>query len=374
MPYSGIYPYYAQHVMGGIFCAATKMGFSHADFSFVPVYVGQGGIKTTLEAVQKLLFFDGVDVLTGMVNIRVLEELRPMLENHQKVGLFFDFGELVPPKHGFGQFTHSISMNLWQAQYALGKWAVQEFGTDGQIISPFYESGFNLHLAFLHGAAAAGATELKNFVLPEAYANKDILNLQPFFDAIAKDPPAFVHAIFTGKMGNQFLEQWRNSKFYDHIPLLTVENMAYTDMLQDLQHLGIKLHTTSSWQRKSESLMNREFVKHFENEGKQEANIFGMLGYELGLALSTMMPYLRKGDTLAALHFLKQQKVEGPRGVLNIQESTPNQFPLVDITQVNTNKNTINQTIVSQSTAIGFDTTTVFQETVSGWQNPYLSV
>ncbi|RZJ56210.1 MAG: hypothetical protein EOO45_29040, partial [Flavobacterium sp.] len=61
MPYSGIYPYYAQHVMAGIYCAAMKMKLSQQDFAFVPVYVGQGGTKAVLEALQKLLFFEGVD-------------------------------------------------------------------------------------------------------------------------------------------------------------------------------------------------------------------------------------------------------------------------------------------------------------------------
>jgi branched-chain amino acid transport system substrate-binding protein len=141
-----------------------------------------------------------------------------------------------------------------------------------------------------------------------------------------------------------------------------------------VSHLGLKFYSASSWQRKSETSNNRDFVKHFEEFGKQEANVFGMLGYEIGLAIATMMPFLRKGDAIGAIQFLKNQKVIGPRGELNIQNQSSNFFPIIDINKINTNTTAVNQTVVSQSSAIGFDTSTIYQETVSGWLNPYLSV
>jgi branched-chain amino acid transport system substrate-binding protein len=373
MPYSGIYPYYAQHVMAGIFCAAAKMKFSQQDFAFVPVYVGQGGTKAILEAMQKLLFFEAVDVVTGMVNIKVLNEIRPLLENHNKLGLFFDMGELAPSLAGYGPNIGLISMNFWQAQYALGQWAVKEFGKDGQIIAPIYEAGFNLNAAFVNGAGAAGAEKLHSMVLPEDLANKDGLHLDGFFAALEKDPPHFVHAIFTGKMGNHFLQQWRSSKFYDTIPLVLVENMAYEDMLDDVKHLGMKVYSSSSWNRKDESVYNQNFVKDFEDFGKQQSNFFGMIGYEIGLSLSTMMPLIKKGEAANALQSLKNQGVTGPRGVLDV-DADGRQRPNIDITRIITNNQHIHQTIIAQTSAVGYDTSFLYQETVSGWQNPYLSV
>jgi len=373
MPYSGIYPYYAQHVMAGIYCAAAKMKLSQQDFAFVPVYVGQGGTKAILEALQKLLFFEGVDVVTGMVNIKVLDEIRPLLENHQKLGLFFDMGELAPSPAGYGPNIGLISMNFWQAQYALGKWAVKEFGKDGQLIAPIYEAGFNLNAAFVDGAGAAGAERLHSMVLTENLANKDGLQLDGFFAALEKDPPHFVHAIFTGKMGNDFLQQWRSSKFYDAIPLVIAENMGYEDMLDDVKHLGIKVYSSSGWNRNDESVYNRNFVKDFEDFGKQQANVFGMIGYEIGLSLAVMMPLIKRGESANALQQLKNQGVTGPRGVLDV-DADGRQRPNIDITRIITNNQNINQTIIAQTSAVGFDTSLLYQETVSGWQNPYLSV
>ncbi|MET0571614.1 MAG: ABC transporter substrate-binding protein [Pedobacter agri] len=373
MPYSGIYPYYAQHVMAGIYCAAMKMKLSQQDFAFVPVYVGQGGTKAILEALQKLLFFEGVDVVTGMINIKVLDEVRPLLENHNKLGLFFDMGELVPSPAGYGPNIGLISMDFWQAQYALGQWAVQEFGRDGQIVAPIYEAGFNLNAAFMNGAGAAGAEKLHSMVLPENLASKNGLILDDFFAALEKNTPHFVHAIFIGNMGNQFLQQWRNSRFYDTVPLLIAENMGYDDMLDDVKHLGMKVYSTSIWNRKDETVHNRKFVKDFEDFGKQQANVFGMIGYEIGLSLTIMMSLLKKGEVKNALTDLKNQGVTGPRGILDL-DTNGRQRSNIDIIKIITSNHNINQTIIAQTSAVGLDTSSLYHETVSGWQNPYLSV
>lgn len=373
MPYSGVYPYYAQHGMAGIFCAAAKMRLRQQDFQFLPVYTAQGGNNATLEAVRKLLFFEGVDVLTGMINIKVLTDIRPLLENHQKIGLFFDMGEMVPPPLGFGPNVMSISMNLWQGQYALGKWAAQEFGKDGLVISPVFEAGFNLNTAFFHGAAAGGADKIQSITLNDENAGQNGLVLDSLFEALQSHTPDFVHAIFTGKMGIDFLQQWSTSKFANHVPLLVVENMAYEDVLDDVKHLGLNVYSAATWSRKSESPNNKQFVQDFEDFGKQQANIFGMIGYEIGLSLSVMMPYLSKGDAKGALQYLQQQSVAGPRGTLSVQ-SNGLERPLIDIAKTTTNAKNINQTIITQSTAVGLNTSTIFEETASGWQNPYLSV
>lgn len=373
MPYSGVYPFYAQHITAGFLCAANKMSYGPADFAFMPTYVGQGGNKAILEAAQKLVFFDGVDVLMGMISPKIYPELKPLLENHNKLGLFFDFGESVPPAEGYGTNISSLSMGLWQSEYALGQWATREFGPRGQMISPLYESGFNLGSSFLSGVGSTGADQLRSVVLQESHANKDNLDLTYFFNEIAKDAPDYVHAIFLGQIGNEFLKQWRASKFNNVIPLVTVENMAYPDMLEDIGHLGLNFYSASSWSKEHRTGTNPAFVREFENFGKQQANLFGMLGYEAGLILARMKARLNIGNVSAAIAEFNQSGTIGPRGVLCFGNEEQ-QFPLVDIVKINTSNKKNNATIIAQGTALGYDTSTVYSETESGWENPYLSV
>ena len=373
MPYSGVYPFYAQHITAGFLCAANKMSYGPADFAFMPTYVGQGGNKAILEAAQKLVFFDGVDVLMGMISPKIYPQLKPLLENHNKLGLFFDFGESVPPIEGYGTHISSLSMRLWQSEYALGQWATKEFGPRGQMIAPFYESGFNLGSSFLSGVGSAGADQLRSAVLPESHANKNNLDLNYFFNEIDKDAPDYVHAIFLGQIGNEFLKQWRASKFNNVIPLVTVENMAYPDMLEDIGHLGLNFYSASSWSKEHTTGTNPVFVREFENFGKQQANLFGMLGYEAGLILARMKARLNMGNVSAAIAEFNQSGTIGPRGVLYFGNDEQ-QFPVVDIVKINTSNQKNNATIIAQGTALGYDTSTVYSETESGWENPYLSV
>lgn len=374
IPDSGVYPFYAQHIMIGIWCAITKLSFTQQDFVFIPVPTADGSRINTVKAVKKLLFAEEVDVISGMVNIRAIHELRPLLESMRIPGLFFDFGELIPPKEGFGPYISNISMNLWQSQYILGQWAVSEFGKNGHIVSPVYEAGFNLTNSFLQGAASAGATALRNFIIPEEnQGRKNTLNLEAFFETIDKESPAFVHAIFLGKPGNSFLQQWKASKFYNSIPLITIENMAYKDILKEVSHLDLQFYSASSWQRDTEHPVNKKFVDHFEDFGKQEANLFGLMGFEAGLVFADMLTDVWKGEApgFSNLFVKGETKLTGP---LNFYFRSSRQFSLIDVNKIVTSRSSVQQSVVTQSTAIGFDISQIYQDNLNGWQNPYLSI
>jgi len=374
LPYSGMYPFYGQHTMAGLTCALAKYKLAANRFNFIPVYVGNGERDKCLDEIKRLVFFEGIDVLMGMVSIKLLKDLKPILQNFNKLGLFIDFGEYIPSEETTGENICSISMNLWQSQYVLGKWAVKEFGTDGQLLMPIYEAGFNLNASFIEGMAMAGSKGVNSFVLPTAFANNDNLNLEAFFASLDKQTPHFVHAIFSGKIANQFLWQWRKSKFYNNIPLVVVENMAYNEALFEVEDMGIQMYSARSWHKDMQNKHNKEFVKNFEAFGKQPANVFAMLGYETGLALAAMYPLLLKGDAAAALASLNQQGVEGPRGVINTNSSAGTTLYPIDVVKVKTSNTIKTQTIVASDTAFGLDTSDIIENTQSGWLNPYIAV
>lgn len=374
MPFSAVYPHYGLHLTAGIFTALQYFGVEQQDVEIVPAFIAQGQHKLIKEAVQKLVFFDGVDVVTGMINIKSLSEVSSILESYNKLGLFIDFGELVHPAVNFGSHIGCLSMNYWQSEYTLGQWATKEFGTDGQVVLPLFEAGYNLHYTFLQGVGVSGSSALHQMVLPEQYATKEHLNLTPFFEAIEDEEPNYVHAIFNGSLGTQFFNQWKQSKFYNHIPLLVVENMAYEDILQDVQHLDLNFYSAASWKRENQFSANQKFVQAFEQMHHQPVSVFSMLGYELGLTLGQVYNDLIKGDTSTVIQKIKQSNIEGPRGQIAIEGFTEDVYPTIDIYKVKTNHQNITKTIMEQGTAIGFDTTSVFEETVSGFLNPYFSI
>jgi branched-chain amino acid transport system substrate-binding protein len=377
VPYSGVYPFYGQHLMAGILLGLNYDPFRQKAIQFVPVYTKMGDAKNTLEAVNKLVFFEQVDMVSGLISYCSIPNLVPVLDNLNKLAFFFDMGEYIPWFNNLSPNIFYSSQQIWQSQYALGYWAHKEFGDTGMMVMPVYEAGYHLSSAFHKGATMAGSTQMGLHVLPRDPANIRNFDLTNFFAEIKKNTPSYIHAIFGGTMGDEFLKQWRQSEFYKHIPLTVVENMAYDDVLEDAADVELELYAGTSWNRTAENARNKEFVKKFENTGGQMANIYGLLGYEAGLALCAVKPQIDKRDWDSVKALLRKESITGPRGERNFYPLSGFSLPVIDILKVKTSSKKIYKTVVSQGSGLKFDSENfkeIHDNCVSGWQNPYLCI
>ncbi|SDP30096.1 amino acid/amide ABC transporter substrate-binding protein, HAAT family [Mucilaginibacter sp. OK268] len=376
-PYSGVYPFYGQHLMAGILLGLFKDPLRQHDVQFVPAYTKMGDAKSSIEAVNRMVFFDQVDMISGLVSYKAIPDLIPVLENFNKLAFFFDMGEYIPYFNHLSPNIFYSSQQIWQSQFALGHWAHKEFGDTGMMVMPVYEAGYHLNSAFHKGANTAGSTRMGLHVIPRDPADIKRLNLDSFFTEIKKNTPAYVHAIFAGKMGNDFLNQWKQSEFSKNIPLTVVENMAYDDILEDTANLDLEMYAATSWSRTFENARNKEFVSKFETTGGQMANIYGLLGYEAGLALNAVKPQLEKRDWDTVKSLLRKESIVGPRGERNFYPLSGFSLPVVDILRVKTSLKKIYKTVVSQGNGLKFDSPDfkeIHDESISGWQNPYLCI
>jgi branched-chain amino acid transport system substrate-binding protein len=318
-----------------------------------------------------------VDILSGLISYRSVPDLIPLLEEHNKLGFFFDMGEHIPYFNHLSPNIFYSSQQIWQTEYALGNWAHQEFGETGMMVTPLYESGYHIGNSFRQGTAAAGSTEIRLQIFPHTPGMGDYVDLDSFFTEVKTYNPSFIHAVFTGKKGYKFLEAWRQSGFHKTIPLTVVENMAYDDQLKHLAHLELELYAASTWNYSSEDARNTAFVRKFETEGRQQANIFGLLGYEAGQALLAVKPQLDKRDWDAAKALLQKESLQGPRGERNYYPLSGFSLPVIDIIKINTTAHKIYKTIVSQGKGLKFDSAgfrEIHEGNVSGWQNPYFCI
>jgi branched-chain amino acid transport system substrate-binding protein len=376
-PYSGVYPFYAHHLMAGILLGLYPGTVDQTEFQFVTAYTQMGDPKSTLEAVNKLVFFDQVDMISGLISYRSIPDIIPVIETYNKLAFFFDMGEFIPYFNHLCPNVFYSSQQIWQSQFALGKWAQKEFGGTGMMVMPVYEAGYHLSSAFHKGVGAGGASQLGLHVIPRDSSNIKNLDLDLFFSDIKKDPPSYIHAVFAGKFGKEFLIRWRNSAFYQQIPLTVIENMVYDDLLDDIAGLDIELYTASTWSRNAENKTNKEFVQRYETSGGQMANIFGLLGYEAGLALREVKPYLLKRDFQAAMGLLQRESVNGPRGERNFYPLSGFSLPVIDIVRIKTSSKNSYKTVISQGNGLKFDSLDfkeIHEGSVSGWQNPYLCI
>jgi len=375
-PYSGIYPNYAQHIMGGILLGLGLNPATQQQVQFIPAYTNMGDIKNTLEAAKKLVFFERVDILSGLISFHSLPELKVLLEGKQTLPFFFNLGENLINQETFSKEIFINSQFNWKSQFALGKWAQKKFGGTGICVTPFYESGYHLFSAFKKGIEAAGAPQIGLTVLPQSSDSSSYIDFSVFFESVRTEQPSFVHALFCGKAGNEFLKSWFDQDFSQHIPLLTVENMAYEDMLDHVSNLNIKLYAASSWSRASELPENIAFVNLFESKLGQKANIFGLMGYESGLAIKQIQSFLEKGDLSSAKHFLENGKIYGPRAERSFNP-WQHQSSTIDVLSIKTTNTKIHQTIIAQEKSAD-QNSSLFQDItndiLTGWQNPYMCI
>ncbi|HVW95541.1 MAG TPA: ABC transporter substrate-binding protein [Mucilaginibacter sp.] len=376
-PYSGIYPYYAAHLTAGMFLGMNLDPFKQRSVQIIPAYTKQGDPTSTLEAVNKLTFFDQVDIISGLISYQAIPGLIPVIENHRKMGFFFDMGEYIPYFNHLSPHIFYSSQQIWQTQYAMGYWAHKEFGGPGMMVMPLYESGYHLSNAFMHGTGDAGSGSIYTHVFADQAGKWTAADLENFFADVRKYEPKFVHSIFTGQRGNEFLAAWYNSGLHREIPLLVVENMAYDDILSDVAHLELDFYSALSWNYSSEDIRNKEFIKKFETKGGQKANVFGLLGYEAGLALNAVKPQLDKRDWDGVKALLRKESLLGPRGERNFYPLSGFALPVTDIVKIKTSSDKIIKTVVEQGTGLKFDSPNfkaIHEGCASGWQNPYMCI
>jgi len=376
-PYSGVYPYYGHHLSAGMLLGMYPGVPKRNEVQFIPAYTNLGDPKSALEAANRLIFFEQVDILSGLVSYQSVQDIIPIIERHNKIGFFFDLGEYIPWFNYLSPRVFYSSQQIWQSQYALGYWAAKTYGDGGQILMTLYEAGYHISSSFHHGAKDGGSGTLNVHVIPHDKRQPKKMELDDFFDKLRKNPPPYVHAIFAGSLGNEFLLEWKNSGFHKQIPLIVVENMAYDDVLGDVGNLDLELISASTWSRSDETPRNREFVKRFETAGGQQANIFGLMGYEAGLALKEIKSLIQKRDFDKVAALLQKESVLGPRGERNFYPASGFALPTIDIVSVKTSLNNIYKTVISQGKGFRFDAEQfkeIHEGNVSGWLNPYLCI
>ncbi|SFW61196.1 ABC transporter substrate-binding protein [Chitinophaga sancti] len=376
-PYSGIYPFYSAHLITGWMLGMGLDPTRQRAVQVMPEFTNAGGPIPTTEAAKKLMFFNQSDVLSGLISYKSLPSLIPVVEAQRRLGFFFDMGELIPDPSRTSADIFFASHQIWQSEYALGRWAQKCFGNAGHLVMPLYESGYHLGLAFQQGALKAGAQELRVSVLPNNPADPGAMDLTEFFAEIERNPPPYVHAIFGGNMGTRFLHAWKESRFHKVIPLTVVETMAYEDILEDVKHLDIEIYSALTWLKEDESKANKLFVKTFESKAQQPANIYGLMGYEAGLVWKELLPYAQQGDWEKVKAQLRINTIRGPRGEKGFHPSNGLGLPVSNIIKLNTTTQKINKIILDQGEGVRHDDAgfqIIHQENVSGWLNPFLCI
>jgi len=375
-PYSSIYPGLVPGLISGFYSAIPER--YHRLFHVVPEYVGQGGETVTTEAAKKLLHFDGVDILSGVVSYQTLPCLIPTIESRQKLGVFFDMGEYLPHTQQLSESVFCNSFQLWQSEFALGYWAHRQFGEKGAVIMPLYDGGYHLQSAFRQGAVMAGAEELDIHILEyKPDASQVTGQIQMLFSALGKQNPSFIHGLFCGDEARAFYGEFNQSGLSGSIPLTVTAHMASEEVLNPLNNLDLDFYAASLWNYYATDSANETFKKRVAHFAGLKPDLFTLLGYEVGLLFSQLIGAFQKRDWQEIKTRLKTETIDGPRGRRSFCLRSDHALPVIDVEKIGFHEGRVQKLVVEQGKAMGFNHDIyemIHRETVSGWQNPYLCV
>lgn len=379
VPHSSIYPSMSKNIIDGFYAALPQVLIRKKAFEFVPVYIGPGKPEVLKEAVNRLIFFENCDIISGVINYRGSEAILPLIERSQKLGFFFDMGENIPTLLQVSERIFFNSAQLWQSEYALGNWAFRTFGDKGLVAMGLYDCGYHLQSAFRQGAIDAGSQEVDYSVF-HGDPLKSVVepNIEQFILQAEKAAPSFIHALFSGTEALKFLEGYSRSALKNKIPLLATAHMATEEMLQQASALGLKMYAASMYNYNAGTEDNKKFTNAYTRHTGQKANFMALLGYEAGLAFNSLYPSIAEKKWNEVSSVLKNQMMQSPRGVRSFYHGSENSLPVIDIEKIEfSSMHTADKIIVEQGRALQYNDRVfdeIHRENVTGWFNPYLCV
>jgi branched-chain amino acid transport system substrate-binding protein len=374
-PHSGTYPFYTRQLTMALMLALRKGSFHKTRIQIIPVSTGPGGIRQNAEAARQLLFSERVDVLSGLVNHLTALSLIPLLESAGKMGFFMELGEYLPSLTDCRPGIFYCSHELWQSEYALGYWSRKHLGSKGLIVTTEYEAGFDLDKAFVCGAATGRSTVIKRHLLSFRPRISGKLDLSAFFQEITATRPDYVHALFAGSNGAAFLEFWRESPFFGHIPLIVNETMTYEETLSEVSMLELEMYAPSLWSAASTGRDNVLFLEKYQSLAGQRPNVFALLGYEAGCGLRAVWPKLISRDSAAVKKLLQNEVVRVPRGLKTFYAGASRALPSTEIVRIHTGFGEITREVVDRLPGIRPDAPElekIPRGNHNGWHNPFL--
>ena len=343
-----------------------KLAENNSTIEFIPEFIGQGGKSAVEEAINKLIGYHRVDVVTGILSNQVAMEVAEKFEKHRVPFLINNIGEHVPNPDRFNPYVFINSTHTWQQVWSLGYWAVRTFGKRGMFVASIYDAGYAFSNMFKLGMEAADSQSTMPFSIAQIRHDNRTANPKDVFKHIADFQPDFIFSAFCGGEASEFLSEYARSGYHKQIPLL-----ALPFLLQpfDIQGQELEIYTAVT------STLNIEDVQPIIEKLNVD-NPFDELGSATGLVLAEALG--NKGNS-SLKEAISEAKAHSIRGALQIDSSRPGEANYVYLikNKHNGDRGTINMTVQESLKTVEITDNELMKSIEgphSGWGNPYLGV
>lgn len=190
------------------------------EVELVPAFIEQGGKDKTLNAINKLLTYDGADIITGLLSNKSIFEVADRFEKTKIPLLANNLGEHLPDTSKYNVNIFLNSLNLWQQVWSLGYWAVKQFGSKGMFVAGLYDAGYSFSAMLQAGMNAADPEAIMPFAVAPVQGAGQLADVVSVFQHIEHFNPDFIFAAFCGEEASLFLDEYVKRGLHKTKPLI----------------------------------------------------------------------------------------------------------------------------------------------------------
>ncbi len=194
--------------------------FPELEFEITKEFIGQGGQVKTEEAINKLITYDDVDIVTGVVSGMSAESMREKFKLAKKPFVVSNLGEQLPIYEHLNEYVFFNSYFLWQHAWALGYQGVKRFGKKGMFVGAVFDGGYSFSYMFHEGMKAADINSEWFFSIPPMPNKGELSDMNIIFPFIEKYQPDFIFAAFCGAETTLFLNRFIEEGWHKRTKLM----------------------------------------------------------------------------------------------------------------------------------------------------------
>ena len=313
LPASSAYPQ-----LGSSFLTGMRLYQARAQRQNFTLVAADAGLASTAapQAIEAMLQQERVSLITGMINPGVAVSVAHLLEKANIAFLVTNLGENLPRQTQQSRHIFHHTLDLWQANWALGRWAAGNLGRRAILASSFGDSGYDHLYAFHMGFTGAGGDVLSTVITHTA---GDTEGVRAVIDAARNARPDLVFASYYGRPAADLLASYSRAGLRS-VPLVGTAYLADDQILRSVGSAALGVKTAFSWAPGLTTLDNLGFTAAYSSATGQAPDAFALLGYETARLVSDALD--RSSQDYSILEALASARFTGPRGEVVMDSRT----------------------------------------------------
>ena len=271
------------------------------------------------------------------------------------------------------QWVFHNSLEIWKSALLMGDYIRRKGHKKTGLISSFYDSGYGMLHAFTEGLAS---DQVFTHIAPYDFVQNEI---KEFSDCIKTYQPDALFGILSHEYASRFLTYYSDTKFEKDCTLYSTSTLAAEKILEKVDR-DISITSITSWSESFEKKESKEFAANYLERSYKKANLFSLLGYECGKALSLAASSLTSENPSPKMlsDALREVEFEGPRSTFNFKGDRQNHTPKHWLEEINYKDKKYTSDIIEEVDITSSQEAKLFKKTKelenSGWFNPYLCI